>query len=461
MTEAAPRPFVPARRLLPLMGIYIFLAVSNGTMVNVALPYIGAAFDASATDYGWVVSGFMLTFGVLGAVVGRLSDRFGLRRLYLLSVIAFCVLGLLNAVAPSLGALIFFRILQGAGAAAMPTLGATMLVRLTPEKDRGMMMGALGGIIGIAASVGPVLGGVLVQAGSWRLVFVVPALGLLAVPLIPRIIPDWVDEPQNTARLDIVGAAMLVLGAASLMLFATLSRTHGLFAPIPLGLLVFGTTSLAALGWWIHNAKAPFIPPELLRNTAFVGAVMLAGLANACRFGSLVLVPIFLVDLSELSPLSVGLVLLPGALAMTAMAPLAGKLADRGFTRPMAVAGIVMIIFGCVVTAFFAGGAPGGVAGGMMLFGAGYAFVQSPMLTAATRALPDALMGTGNGLFMMGTFLGAASGALAGVVALDWVPAVSLLLTSGGAYTNALLALGLLAAPALLLVPLIQGRDPD
>ena len=451
---------VPASQLLPLLGVYVFLAVSSGTMVNIALPYIGSVFEAPAATYGWVISGFMLTFGVLGAVIGRLADRFGLRRLYLIGVIIFSVFAILNAIAPSLSMLIVFRILQGAGAAAMPTLGVTILVRLTPDAQRGTLMGVLAGVIGIAASIGPVIGGLLLEVGSWRLVFLMPALGILFIPAILRIIPSWVDEPQDTEKIDVVGAGMLVLGAAALMLCATLSRTTGLLAPVPLLLLISGLGLLSMLWWWLHRVKSPFIPPSLLTNAPFFSAALLTALTNACRFGSLVLVPIFLVKVNGLSPLWVGLVLLPGAMVMTAMAPLAGKLADLGHARSLAAVGVVLVMAGCVLTAAFAGGAPLGVAGGMSLFGVGYACIQSPMLTVASRALPESLMGTGNGLFMMCIFLGASFGALAGVTALEWVPTTGLFSGVDGIYSNALLALVLLAVPAILLVPMIQGEIP-
>ena len=245
------RRTVPAARLQPLLAYFVFLSVSSGTMVNVALPYVGAAFSASAEHYGWVVGGYTLTFGVLGAVMGRLADRYGLRRVFLVSVVVFGSTGVLNALAPSLWALVGFRVLQAVGAAAMPTLAATMLVRLSPEETQGATMGVLAGVIGLAASLGPVLGGALVEAGSWRWIFLTPALALL----------------------------------------------------------VSGVVLLSAL------------------------ACGLAAMANAGRIGTLVLTPIFLVELRGLSALSVGLVLLPGALAMGASAPLAGRFADAGHTR--------------------------------------------------------------------------------------------------------------------------------
>jgi DHA2 family metal-tetracycline-proton antiporter-like MFS transporter len=443
---------VPARRLLPLLGFYIFLAVSNGTMINVALPFVGEAFSADAGSYGWVVSGFMLTFGVLGAVVGRLADRFGLRRLYVFGVVVFSLLALLNAAASSLGMLIASRVLQGVGAAAMPTLGATMLVRLTPAENRGMLMGVLAGIIGIAASVGPILGGALVEIGSWRLVFLTPALGILAIPAIFWIVPAWVDEAESTASIDVIGAIQFVLGVVGVMLYATLSRSLGPLTPLP---LLAGAFGLLGIMWWrSHRIEAPFLPPSLMTNAPFVSAALLGAMANAVRFGSLVLTPIFLVERSGLPPLTVGLVLLPGALGMTVAAPLAGRLADAGYTRRMAGLGLLLIGLGCGATAAAVDGPVWGVAGGMVLLGVGYASIQSPMLAAASRAVPDALAGTGNGLFMMGIFLGASLGSLLGVTALTWLPG------EGDSYAGALLVLGGLILPALTLIPKLQDKPP-
>src|SRR5690554_3753424 len=187
-----PRPATPdspyadprtASVVLALLSSVVFFAVVNGNMVNVALPFIGRDFGVSEGVYGWVVTGFALTFGIFSAIHGRLADLVGLRRLYCAGILALGATSLMLAASPNIETMIVLRIFQGAGSAALPALGTMIIARIFAPHRRGAAMGLVLGAVGLAASIGPFLGGLLVELGGWRLVYGATGVVFIAAPL--------------------------------------------------------------------------------------------------------------------------------------------------------------------------------------------------------------------------------------------------------------------------------------
>ena len=449
--------------LLLLSGV-VFFAVINGNMVNVALPFIGRDFEVTEGTYGWIVTGFSLAFGLFNAIHGRLANRIGLRRLYAFGVAILGATSLLLAAAPTIGSAIGLRILQGAGSAALPALGTVIIARLFPPERRGAAMGWILASVGAGASIGPFVGGILVEIGGWRLVFAATSVVLIAIPAIRIVLPESLDE-RTEQPFDLVGAILLGVGVTALLYaFNVIERLGpGLeFA----GLLALGTVSLVAFARWILRTDTPFADPQLFADIRYVASCALSFLANATRFGTMVLVPIFLIEVNEVSPVTVGLVLLPGALAVATLSPASGRVGDRIGARIPVVAGTALIIAGNVVTALTAGGHVLGPTIGMGLYGLGFAFIQSPLVSATSQILPRRLAGTGMGIFMMIFFLGGAFGVALSVTAVElqtpgadgWFGLTS---GDGAVYSNAIFTLTALAVIAMLLTPAIPGPRPD
>ena len=440
---------------------FVFLSVASGTMINVALPYLGAHFGVPEPTYGWVVNGFILTFGVFSAVHGRLGDVFGVRRLYLAGVIGFAVGSLLAAVAPTIEVLVAVRVLAGIGAAAIPALGVSLVSRLLPPEHRGAALGLIMATVGVSATVSPFLGGAIVQWTSWRVVFAVPALGLLLVPLAARMLPRSLDTTDPAARFDIVGASLLSAGATALLVATSLVSTAPWVAAA--GGAV-GAGLLVGFWGWIGRAEAPFAPPPLLRERWFGASVLVGTLVNGARFGSVVLVPIVLEATGAAGPLGIGAVLVPGAVALAVLSPVSGRLADQVGARRASLPGVIGTLVTTAGLAWLVGVGPWGLALGMALSGAAFAFVQPPVLTGLGTQLPPAHIGVGNGLYMMVFFLGGAFGvalALAVVAAQPenaeaWLPGVP---RDVGRYSNAMLALAISVVPAALAWPGMPGSN--
>ena len=452
-----------SRGAIALICVVVFFAVVNGNMVNVALPFIGRDFQVTEGTYGWLVTGFSLSFGIFNAIHGRLAGRIGLRRLYAFGVAVLGGSSLLLAVAPTIESAIALRIVQGAGSAAMPALGTVILARLCAPQFRGAALGWVLASVGVAASIGPFLGGILVELGGWRLVFAATAVVLLVIPLIFRIFPAYLDE-RTRQPFDLVGAVLLTVGVTCLLYAFVVVEQQGWGLSFAAYCCV-GALSLVLFARHVLRVEDPFMEPELFADLRYVMSSAVAFLANATRFGTIVLVPIFLIEVNQVSPVMVGLVLLPGAICVALLSPASGRLGDAIGARIPVVAGTALIIIGNIVTALTAGGPIVGPAVGMGLYGLGFALIQSPLVSAVSQILPVRLAGTGMGIFMMVFFLGGAFGVALSVTAVElqsddavaWIGANT---GPGAVYSNAIFTLTLLAVIALVLTRWVPGHRP-
>lgn len=437
------------RAILALLSGVVFVAVVNASMVQVALPLIGESFSARESIYGWIVTGFSLTFGIFSAVHGRLADRIGIRRLYVAGIFMLGVAAMAVAFSPTIDVAIALRLLQGAGSAAVPALGPVIVTRLFPPERRGASVGVILGAVGLAASIGPFLGGVLVQLGGWRAVFLFTGAVLFVIPLALRLLPTELDE-RRASRFDLFGA--LLLGGATAAFLTTLSRIRLDALGDSLPTLGIALIMLAFFVMHIRRVQEPFVNPRLFGDLRYVAGVIAAFCSSAARLGSMVVVPIVLLQVHEVEPITVGFVLLPGALVVTFVSSFAGHVSDRMGSRAPTAFGMAFIALGTVVTAWQAGVSPVGMAIGLLLFGLGFTFTQSPLLNGMTQILPPEWTSTGMGLFMMIFFLGGAFGMALSLIILEVQPddVARVLLpgpATGARHANAMLSL---LAPALI-----------
>src|SRR5213592_2761475 len=190
------------------------MAFLDGTVVNVALPKIGEDLDASTSALQWILNGYLLTLASLILLGGSLGDRYGRRRIFVIGVAVFTVASLLCAAAPTAELLVFARLLQGIGGALLTPGSLAMIEASFRPQDRAPAIGAWSGLGGVATALGPLLGGYLVEAVSWRAIFLINLpLGLLVVTMAGRHVPETRD-PMASGRLDFRGAALAALGLA-------------------------------------------------------------------------------------------------------------------------------------------------------------------------------------------------------------------------------------------------------
>lgn len=419
--EPAPETRTPPP-VLWLLAIVIFVGVTNGTTVNVALPFIGEDFGASESIYGWVITGYGLTFAVFSAILGRLADSWGVRRVYVGGMVLTGLTGVLVALAPAISVVIGLRVLQGAASAALPALGSVVIARVTGAHHRGAAMGVLLAAIGVAAAIGPFLGGVMVEVFGWRSVFLLPAVLAALAPLAWRMLPEALDV--STPRpFDLLGAVVLTTAVAAVLVGLTSLQGGGRFGLVA-GLLL-GAGLLAFLVRHVRRAPSPLLPPHLFAIRAYVALCMVAVLSNAVRFGSIVLGSVMLVRVGGHAPFWVGMALLPGALAQASFSRAVGRWSDRvGARRPVAV-GTLLLVVSALMLVWSADGDLLGTSIALGVGGLAFTFKQSPTVSGVSLVVPTADTGIAMGTYMMLLFLGGAVGVTVTMVFVDATASVT------------------------------------
>jgi EmrB/QacA subfamily drug resistance transporter len=323
----------PRQKRLTLIACITGSAVVfiDGTVVNVALPAIREDMNAGLAAQQWVVEGYLLTLGSLILIGGSLSDLFGRRRVFALGTALFGITSLMCALAPTEGVLVAARIAQGAaGALLVPSTLATIMV-VFPEEERGRAIGTWTAWSGISTVVGPLAGGILVDAASWRWVF---AIGLIPIAitlyLVLRELPAWVDRrPEEHPHVDWMGAALCALGLAGPVFALIEQPAHGWDDPIVSVPLIGGIALLLLFVWHEHRTPHPMMPLGMFRRRNFaVGNLatlfIYGGLSSAMFF-----IVLFLQETAGYSALEAGLGMLPSTLILFFLSGRVGALADR------------------------------------------------------------------------------------------------------------------------------------
>jgi EmrB/QacA subfamily drug resistance transporter len=368
-----------------------FVAFLDTTIVNIAFPDISASFPgADRSELSWVLDGYFVVIAALLVPAGGLADRFGHKRIFLLGMAGFTVASLLCAVAPSLGLLIAFRVLQGVAAAMIAPSSLAIVLDSFPAERRSAGVGLWGAAAAAAAAIGPTLGGALVELSDWRLVFLVN-LPLGAAVLIagrkrlPR--PKILDS-----RLpDLPGAAMLALSLAAITLGIVEGNEWGWTAAGTLGCFAAGLLLLGAVAYRSTTHPRPIVEPALFAHRSFrIGN--LGTLLFSLAFFSLILGNVlFLTTIWGYTVLQAGAATLPGPALSTVFAGPAGRLADRFGHRAVIVPGTIFFAAGVLVLGS-AGAEPDWLGlwlPGACLTGIGIGLAFPTLGSAAVRDIPD------------------------------------------------------------------------
>lgn len=384
----------------------------NGAMVNVALPSIQQAYGASEGVISWVVTGYFLVFAVGIPLYGRLSDLYSLRRTFLLGLAGMAVGSLLCALAPNLVVLITGRVIQGAGAAAIPALASATVARLLPAGERGVALGLIVSSVGVGAAVGPVAGGLVTQFAGWQVLFYATmVLTLFLIPGVWSLLPDEKPPASARGRFDLTGGILLALSAGLLLFGVTEGEVSGFASFASWGSFLAAIIATIAFVRHILRTPDPFISPSLLKNRVFLAVSAIGFLSMVANISSVVFVPLLLSQFNGLSPGAVGLVLTPGAIAVALLSPVAGRLSDQLGMRAPILSGLALMLISAIsLSSFGAGASPWIIAVGMLGIGSGFAGVNSPITNAASAALPSQEIGVGLGIFQMIFFLGGGFG---------------------------------------------------
>jgi EmrB/QacA subfamily drug resistance transporter len=365
------------------------IAFLDGTVVNVALPHIGEDLHASTSALQWVVNGYLLTLASLILLGGSLGDRHGRRRVFVIGVAIFTTASLLCAVAPNTGVLIAARLLQGVGGALLTPGSLAMIEASFRPDDRARAIGAWSGLGGVATAFGPLLGGYLVEAVSWRAVFVINVpLGLLVMGLATRHVPETRD-PTTRGRLDFLGAFLAAIGLAGAT-YALIEAPNGMSGLV----LVAGIGGVVALIVFLvaeHRSQNPMMPLEIFTSRQFSAANLVTFAVYAALGGFFFLFVAFLQISLDYSPIAAGAASLPVTAVMLAFSARSGALAQRiGARIPLTVGPLIVAAALLWMTQIESGDSyVTGVLPMVVVFGIGLTLVVAPV-TATVLAAADA-----------------------------------------------------------------------
>ena len=323
-----PRGLERKWKILISVMFGIFMIILDSTVVNVAFTTLRREFGASLADAQWVLSIYVLSLGVTTPVSGFLADRFGIKRVYLFGLAVFVIGSFLCGLAPSLAWLITARALQGFGGGISQPLGPAQLYRTFPPKEQGTALGYFGIVLVFAPALGPILGGWLVDANLWRLIFFINIpIGILGVILGSRFLLDY--QVERKPSFDPFGLITAVIGFGSVLYAASIAETNGWTGRTTL--LAFGIGILALI---LHvmielRVKDPMTSLRLFTNPTFLNAALVGYVATLAMFGAEFLMPVYLQAFRGRTALETGFILLGIAIPSGIMTPLAGRLYDK------------------------------------------------------------------------------------------------------------------------------------
>ena len=416
---AGRRARTPSKWLvLATVGIGVFMCTLDSSIVNVSLPAIARHFGVPVgAAVEWVVIAYLVVIAALLLTIGRLSDRFGQRSLWLAGLVVFTVGSALCGASPTLGFLIGARVLQGVGGALLMAISPAMLTAAFPAEERGRALGLNATIVALGISAGPTLGGVITELASWRWIFYVNLPIGIAGVIASRIVLR--PEPHaRPARFDVPGAILLGVGLAALTAGLSVGNTAGWASPVVIALLV---TAVATALWFVHQERrctAPLLDRRLFRDRLFAWATASLVLSFLAAFATAFLLPFYFEQLRGDSPARTGLLLTPFPLVVAVVAPISGQLADRIGTRGLAAAGMALLCLGLVFLALLdERTSTWGVIWPQLIAALGQGMFQSPNNSAIMGAAPADRKGVAAGMLATGRTMGQAiSVAIAGAV---------------------------------------------
>ncbi len=331
-------------------SVAVFMVSLDNLVVTTALPVIKADLGASLSGLEWTVNAYTLTFAVLLLTGAALGDRFGRKRMFVVGLALFTVSSALAALAPSIGALIAARALQGVGGAIVMPLTLTILSGAVSPARRGMALGIWGGVAGLAVALGPVVGGAVVEGLSWQWIFWLNVpIGLV---LLPIAVLRLSESKGPNRSLDLPGLGLASAGLLGIVWGLIRGNEHGWTSLGVAGPIIAGFVLLGAFVLWERRSPEPMVPLRFFRNRAFSAANVTSLLMSFGMFGSIFLLAQFFQVVQGYSPLEAGLRTLPWTAMPILVAPIAGMFSDRIGARPLLVGGMALMALGLAWIAF-------------------------------------------------------------------------------------------------------------
>ncbi|GAA5170210.1 DHA2 family efflux MFS transporter permease subunit [Pseudonocardia eucalypti] len=410
--QTSNAPAAGEKWALPLIVLIVgmFAVVLDTTIVNVAIPHIQRDIGASAKDVEWIATAYNLALGMVVPLAGWLGDRIGLSRLYALSLVAFAVTSVLCGLAWDLPSLVVFRVLQAVPGGILPVISVTMLYRIVPPEKIGSAMGMYGLGVVFAPAIGPTLGGWLLEHTTWPAIFFINGpIGLIGAVATLAVFPRI--RPTTWPKFDLIGFVTVAYGLFAILLASSEGKNWGWDAYPTLILFATGGLSLALFVVIELEIENPLLDLRVFKSWVYTNSVLLVVVLMIGLNAVLFYLPLFMQEGQGYTALHTGLVLLPEAMALVVMMPIAGRLYDMFGARIPAVIGLVIATYGTYLLMDLS---PNTTEFQYMWWTAlravGVAMAMMPIMTAGLSALPPEMTGAGSGWNNVGQRVSAALG---------------------------------------------------
>jgi EmrB/QacA subfamily drug resistance transporter len=384
------------RRMLILLICCMSLLIVglDNTIVNVALPSIERDLHAPVSGMQWTVDAYTLVLATFLLLSGSTADRIGRRRTFHIGLVVFATGSLLCGLAPSLGWLVAFRVMQAIGGSMLNPVAMSIITNtFTDRRERARAIGVWGGVIGISMALGPVVGGGLVDSVGWRAIFWINVpVAVVALVLTTLFVPE--SRAPHARRIDPVGQVLVIVTLASLTYAIIEAPSHGWRSPVIIAFLVAAVAALAALLVYEPRRREPLIELRFFRSVPFSGASLVAVCAFS-GFGAFMFMnTLYLQDVRGLSPFDAGLCTLPIAAMTLVFAPLSGRLVgERGARPSLLISGIGITAGGIMLTRLTNDTSLVWLLAAYAVFGLGFGMVNAPITNTAVSGMPVAQAG--------------------------------------------------------------------
>ncbi|UOC13478.1 DHA2 family efflux MFS transporter permease subunit [Staphylococcus agnetis] len=389
---------ITRNKILVAMVFGMFITILNQTLLNTALPVINTDFNISASTGQWLMTGFMLVNGILIPVSAYLFHKFSYRSLFLVAMVVFTLGSFVCAIAWSFPVMMTGRVFQAIGAGVLMPLGTNVFMTIFPPQKRGMAMGILGVAMILAPAIGPTLSGYIVENFDWHVMF----YGMFAVGFVSFMLSYiWFGIYQKTTqpKADIPGIIFSTLGFGALLYGFSEAGNKGWGSPEIIAMFLIGSTFTITFVIREMTMKAPMLDFGVLKYSGYTLTALINMIVTMSLFGGMILLPLYLQSLRGFSALDSGLLLLPGAIIMGFMGPIAGKLLDTIGIKPLAIIGLAITTYGTWELTQLTMKTPySSILMIYMIRSFGMSFVMMPIMTAGMNALPARLISHGNAL---------------------------------------------------------------
>ncbi|MDR4947049.1 DHA2 family efflux MFS transporter permease subunit [Neobacillus cucumis] len=376
----------------------VFMAILDTSVVNVAIPKMETALNASTDQIQWVVTGYMLVLGILIPISGWLTDKIGAKKIFLFSLASFTIGSALCGVAWNLESIIIFRIVQAIGGALMQPVAMSMIFRIYPPERRGTVMGVFGIAMMAAPAFGPALSGYLVEYWSWRYIFYINVpIGIVAVILGVLMMHEFPHESKG--KFDLFGFIFSIIGFGSLLYgFNEVSSKGWGSSEVELFLSV-GVLCLIILVIIELKVKEPMIQLRVFKNYQFNMSLIIVSIVSVSMFAGIFFLPLYLQDIRGFSAVRTGLFMTPAALASAVIMPISGRLFDRIGARPLGIAGLAIVTLATLgFTNLGVDTSSSTIQWLYILRNAGVSMAMMPLITAGMNAIPFEMTNQGTAM---------------------------------------------------------------